>query len=124
LRLARPWWSRRDFIKGSAAVAGAYGLSSGLALAEQIHDKFDGTAFKLMAPEPNPKSGGVLRMGIPNRAPHFDLHQSGTFFNLGTQACMFDNLIRRDPRDSGKTIIPDLTHSWEIGKDSKTYTFF
>ena len=37
---------------------------------------------------------------------------------------MFDNLIRRDPRDSGKTIIPDLAHSWEIAKDGKTYTFF
>ena len=36
---------------------------------------------------------------------------------------MFDNLIRRDPRDSGKTIIPDLAHSWEIAKDGKTYTF-
>ena len=37
---------------------------------------------------------------------------------------MFDNLIRRDPRDSGKTIIPDLAHSWQISKDGKTYTFF
>ena len=37
--------------------------------------------------------------------------------------CMFDNLIRRDPRDSGKTVIPDLAHSWEIAKDAKTYTF-
>jgi ABC-type transport system substrate-binding protein len=37
---------------------------------------------------------------------------------------MFDNLIRRDPRDGGKTIIPDLAHSWEIAKDGKTYTFF
>ena len=37
---------------------------------------------------------------------------------------MFDNLIRRDPRDSGKTIIPDLAHSWEIAKDGTTYTFF
>src|SRR5260370_25854132 len=36
---------------------------------------------------------------------------------------MFDNLIRRDPRDGGKTIIPDLAHSWEISKDGKTYTF-
>jgi peptide/nickel transport system substrate-binding protein len=32
-------------------------------------------------------------------------------------------LIRRDPRDSGKTIVPDLAHSWEIAKDGKTYTF-
>jgi len=120
-----PWWTRRDFLKSSAgAVAGAYGLASGLALAAPVPDKFDGSGFKLAAPEPDPKSGGVLRMGIPNRVPHFDLHQSGTFFNLGTMACMFDNLIRHDPRDSGKTIIPDLAHSWEISKDSKTYTFF
>ena len=29
---------------------------------------------------------------------------------------MYDNLIRRDPRDSGKTIIPDLAHSWEVAR--------
>jgi ABC-type transport system substrate-binding protein len=92
-------------------------------MAEQVPDKFDGMAFKLKAPEPGAKSGGVLRMGIPNRPPHFDIHQSGTFFNLGAQACMFDNLIRRDPFDSGN-IIPDLAHSWEIAEDGKTYTFF
>ena len=120
----RPWWTRRDFLKGSAAaVAGAYGLSPGLGMAEQVPDKFEGMAFKLKAPEPGAKSGGVLRMGIPNRPPHFDIHQSGTFFNLGAQACMFDNLIRRDPFDSGN-IIPDLAHSWEIAEDGKTYTFF
>src|SRR3984893_14299686 len=119
----RPWWTRRDFLKGSAAaVAGAYGLSPGLGMAEQVPDKFEGMAFKLKAPEPGAKSGGVLRMGIPNRPPHFDIHQSGTFFNLGAQACMFDNLIRRDPFDSGN-IIPDLAHSWEIAEDGKTYTF-
>jgi peptide/nickel transport system substrate-binding protein len=124
-RLARPWWTRRGFLKGSAAaVAGAYGLSSHLGLAAEIPDKFDGSAFKVAAPEPNPKSGGVLRMGLTNRPPHFDVHQSGTFNNLGAQGCMFDNLIRRDPRDSGKTIIPDLAHSWEIAEDGKTYTFF
>jgi len=120
----RSWWTRRDFLKGSAAaVAGAYGLSPGLGMAEQVPDKFEGMAFKLKAPEPGAKSGGVLRMGIPNRPPHFDIHQSGTFFNLGAQACMFDNLIRRDPFDSGN-IIPDLAHSWEIAEDGKTYTFF
>src|SRR6516164_1877101 len=120
----RTWGTRRDFLKGSAAaMAAAYGLSPGLALADLVADKFDGMAFKLKAPEPGAKSGGVLRMGIPNRPPHFDIHQSGTFFNLGAQGCMFDNLIRRDPRDSGKTIIPDLAHSWEIAEDGKTCTF-
>ena len=86
--------------------------------------EFDGTKFQLTAPEPNPKRGGVLRYGITCRPPHFDVHQSGTINNLGSQGCMFDNLIRRDPRDSGKTIIPDLAHSWQISKDGKTYTFF
>jgi peptide/nickel transport system substrate-binding protein len=122
----RPWWTRRDVLKGSAVtlVAGAWGLSSRSSQAAAIPIEFDGSKFKLAAPEPNPKSGGVLRVGMPNRAPHFDLHQSGTIFNLGTMACMFDNLIRHDPRDGGKTIIPDLAHSWEISKDSQTYTFF
>ena len=105
------------------AVGTAYGLRPTPVLAD-IPDQFDGTKFKLAAPDPNPKSGGVLRMGITNRVPHFDLHQSGTINNLGSMGCMFDNLIRRDPRDSGKTIIPDLAHSWDIAKDRKTYTFF
>jgi len=124
-RFGRPWGTRRDFLKSSAAtVAGAYGLSPSLGLAEQVPDKFDGLSFKLAAPEPNAKSGGVLRMGMPMRAPHFDIHQSGTIFTLGAQACMFDNLIRHDPHDGANTIIPDLAHSWEIAEDGKTYTFF
>ncbi len=41
-----------------------------------------------------------------------------------TQGAMYDNLVRRNPLDGGKTIIPDLAHSWEIAKDGKTYTFF
>jgi ABC-type transport system substrate-binding protein len=124
LHSLRPWWTRRDFLKSSAAVAaGVSGLSPGFGVAEQVPDKFDGSNFKLKAPEPDAKPGGLLRMGIPNRPPHFDLHQSGTFFNLGAMACMFDNLIRRDPFDSSN-IIPDLAHSWEIGEDGKTYTFF
>ena len=47
-----------------------------------------------------------MRYGIPNRPPHFDVHQSGTVGNIGTQGCMFDDLIPRDPRNSGKTIVP------------------
>ena len=99
--------------------AAAYWLGPLPALAD-IPLEFDGSKFKLAAAEPNPKSGGVLRFGITMRPPHFDIHQSGTINNIGSQACMFDNLIRRDPRDSGKTIIPDLAHSWEIAKEGKT----
>jgi peptide/nickel transport system substrate-binding protein len=125
IRGMRPWQSRRDFLKTSAAVAAsAYALRWGMADAADPPLEFDGSKFELKAAEPNPKHGGVIRMGIPVRPPHFDLHQSGTIFNLGAMGCMFDNLIRRDPRDGGKTIIPDLAHSWQIGKDGKTYTFF
>jgi len=118
----RPGWGRRTFMKAAAA-AGAYGLFPEPVVA-QVPNQFDGTNFKLAAPEPNAKYGGVLRVGIGSRPPHFDVHQSGTINNLGTQGCMFDNLVRRDPRDSGKTIIPDLAHSWDISRDGKTYTFF
>jgi peptide/nickel transport system substrate-binding protein len=123
-RAVRPWWSRRDFLKSSAAVAaGVYGMGWGLADAADPPLEFDGSKFLLKAAEPNPKHGGVIRMGIPVRPPHFDLHQSGTIFNLGAMGCMFDNLIRRDPRDGGKTIIPDLAHSWQIAEDGQTYIF-
>jgi peptide/nickel transport system substrate-binding protein len=123
-RSKRLYWNRRDILKGGAsALAAAYGLRPDYALA-QVPNEFDGTKFQLRAPEPNPKRGGVLRYGITSRPPHFDVHQSGTINSLGCQGCMFDNLVRRDPRDSGKTIIPDLAHSWEISKDGKTYTFF
>ncbi len=127
-RLRRSHWNRREVLEtalkgGAAAVAAAYGLRPQGALAD-IPAEFDGTKFQLAAPEPNPKRGGVLRYGITSRPPHFDVHQSGTINSLGCQGCMFDNLIRRDPRDSGKTIIPDLAHSWQISKDGKTYTFF
>ena len=115
--------NRREFVKGAAATGAAAAFPWHLALAEGVPNEFDGSKFQLKAPEPNPKSGGVLKYAITSRPPHFDMHQSGTINSLGSQGCMFDNLIRRDPRDSGKTIIPDLAHSWEIAKDGKTYTF-
>jgi ABC-type transport system substrate-binding protein len=118
-------WTRRGFLQGSAAaMAAAYGAYPLQGSAADIPMQFDGSQFQLAAPEPNPKHGGVLRMGILNRLPHFDFHQSGTIGSLGAQGCMYDNLIRHDPRDSGKTIIPDLAHSWEISKDGTTYTFY
>ncbi len=114
--------NRRDFVKGAAASATVFGMPW-QALAQGVPNEFDGSKFQLAAAEPNPKKGGVLKYAITSRPPHFDFHQSGTINSLGSQGCMFDNLVRRDPRDSGKTIIPDLAHSWEIAKDGKTYTF-
>jgi peptide/nickel transport system substrate-binding protein len=121
---ASPGWDRRQMLQASAALfGGAYGLLPRFGLAADIPNEYDGSKFQMAAPEANPKRGGVLRYGILNRPPHFDVHQSGTVGNIGVQGCMFDNLIRRDPRDSGRTIVPDLAHSWEISKDGRTYTF-
>ena len=114
---------RREFVMGGTAAAVTLYGTPWPALAQGVPLEYDGSKFQLAAPEPNPKSGGVLKYGITMRPPHFDFHQSGTINSLGSQGCMFDNLVRRDPRDSGKTIIPDLAHSWEISKDGKTYTF-
>lgn len=123
-RFRLPPLSRRTFLQASAAMAaGAYGLGYGGARAA-VPLEMDGSNFKLAAPDANPKRGGVLRYGITMRPPHLDFHQSGTVNNLGSQGCMYDNLVRRNPNDSGQTIIPDLAHSWEISKDGKTYTFF
>ena len=116
-----PCWTRRGVLRAGTAMAASLFPYRALAA---LPDEFDGSKFQFGAPEPNPKRGGVLRYGITMRPPHFDVHQSGTINSLGAQGCMFDNLIRHDPRDSGKTIIPDLAHSWEISKDAKTYTFF
>jgi len=78
-------------LKSSVAVAiGAYGLSPSFAIAAPVPEKFDSSAFQLKAPGPNAKSGGVLRHGLPLRAPHFDIHQAGTIFVLGAMTCMFD----------------------------------
>ena len=116
---ARSRVNRRDFIKGSAAATATVFGMPWQALAQGVPNEFDGSKFKLAAPEPNPKSGGTLRYGVLSAPAHFDVHQSGTVSNLAAQGPMYDNLIRRDPRD-GQTIIPDLAFKWDISKDAST----
>ena len=115
--------TRRGFLGTVAGAAvGGYGLTlGGLGELSRVWAAPD---FKLRAAEPHARRGGVLRYGILSAPAHFDVHQSGTVSNIGTQGAMYDNLIRRNPLDSGQTIIPDLAHSWEIAPDHKTYTFF
>ena len=68
--------NRRRFMQGSAAAtATVFGMPWQL-LAQNVPSEFDGSKFQLKAPEPNPKSGGVLKYAITSRPPHF-----GTFFH-------------------------------------------
>ncbi len=95
------WWTRRALLGTAAGAAlGAYGLPWGLTA--EVPSTFDGMGFKLRAPEPQAKRGGVLRYGFITAPAHFDVHQQGATL---VQLCMYDNLVRRDPRDSGQTII-------------------
>jgi ABC-type transport system substrate-binding protein len=112
--------SRRVFL-GRFGLAGAGALLATRLLDGRAHAQQEGT-FQLRAAEPNPKYGGTLRFAVHSAPAHFDLHQSGTVANIGPQGTMYDNLIRRDPRD-GQTIIPDLAWKWDVAPDGKTYTF-
>jgi peptide/nickel transport system substrate-binding protein len=108
---------RRAFLRG-------LGVAGGSALVADYLLPPGGAAqeFQLRAPEPNPKYGGTLRFATQSAPAHFDIHQSTTIGNIGTQAPMYDLLIRRDPRDADR-IVPDLAHKWEISPDGKVYTF-
>ena len=75
--------NRREFVTGAAAAATLSALPWN-ARAQGVPMEFDGSKFQLAAPEPNPKSGGVLKYGITMRPPHFDFHQSGTINSLGS----------------------------------------
>ncbi len=115
--------NRRAFLKALGISAGSVVVASHPAVRRALAGQAEAPTFQLKAPEPNPKYGGTLRYGILSALAHFDVHQSGTVANMAPQGPMYDNLIRRDPRD-GQTIIPDLAHRWEISPDGKTYTFF
>jgi peptide/nickel transport system substrate-binding protein len=118
-----PAMTRRAFLVTMGGAAGSVVLGAPLASLQAWAGQPAGADFKLSASEPNAKYGGTLRYGVLSAPAHFDVHQSGTISNMAPQGPMYDNLIRRDPRD-GQTIIPDLAYHWEIAPDTKTYTFF
>ena len=73
--------------------------------------------------DPGFKQGGIFRIATAANPSHYDLHQSATVNNLIPQGSMYDNVIRFDPRDGGRTIIPDLAFKWEVSGDGLAQTF-
>jgi len=110
--------NRRRFLRTAA------GTSAGIALGAWSleHAKPAGAARsdRARAAEPNPKRGGVLKWAGPAEVAHFDVHQGAFRFILGQ---MYNNLVRFNPADGLKTIIPDLAESWKVSSDGKTYAF-
>ena len=115
--------NRRLFLRSLGSLAGGLVAASQLPLSPSHGASPSTPMSQLSAPESQPKRGGTLRYAVHSAPTHFDIHQSGTVANLGAQGPMYDNLIRRDPRD-GRTIIPDLASHWDIAPDGKTYTFY
>ncbi|MGH2603968.1 MAG: ABC transporter substrate-binding protein, partial [Dehalococcoidia bacterium] len=74
----------------------------------------------LVALEPEPKRGGVLRTAFGVTTTSYDIYQGG---NIAVLTHMYDGLIRFNPLDGLQTIIPSLATSWEISDDGLTYTF-
>ena len=69
------------------------------------------------------KFGGKIVLAAHGPPAHFDVYASGTIANLGSQAAMYNQLIRRDPTDHTVPIIGDLAKSWDISGDALRYTF-
>ena len=115
--------NRRVFLRTMGIAAGGLVIAGHLPGHRLLAGQTDAGEFHLKASDPNPKPGGTLRYGILSAPAHFDVHQSGTVSNMAAQGPMYDNLIRRDPRD-GQTIIPDLAYQWDISPDGKIYTFY
>lgn len=74
----------------------------------------------LIAPEPEPKRGGVLRTAFGVTTTSYDIYQGG---NIAVLTHLYDGLVRFNPLDGLQTIIPSLATSWEISDDGLTYTF-
>src|SRR5438067_10106692 len=111
--------NRRRFLKTAA------GTTAGAALtAWSLKRPAPATAAvrseRARAAGPNRKRGGVLKWAGPAEVAHFDVHQGAFRFVLGQ---MYNNLVRFNPADGLKTIIPDLAESWKVSSDGKTYTF-
>mgnify|MGYP003960856981 CR=1 FL=1 len=68
--------------------------------------------------------GGTLRLAAHGPPAHFDFYASNTIANIGSQASMYNKLVRKIGVSSDLPITGDLAHSWEISGDAKTYTFF
>ena len=72
---------------------------------------------------PDAQWGGILRRGGYYDPAHYDLLQVSSVTNSFKQMMLLNNVLRYNPLDAGKTIIPDLATSWEVSEDGYTWTF-
>src|SRR6266581_3834115 len=74
----------------------------------------------LASADPNPKRGGTLRIAFGVTTSNYDLQQGAN----GNVLChMYSTLVRLNPVDGLKTIVPDAAESFVIAPDGLSYTF-
>jgi peptide/nickel transport system substrate-binding protein len=93
-------------------------ISTGLAQEDRLATAAE--TGLLVAPEPDPKRGGILRTAFGITTTSYDIYQGG---NVAVLTHLYDGLVRFNPLDGLQTIIPSLATGWEISDDGLTYTF-
>ena len=74
----------------------------------------------LLRPGGAPQRGGTLRVGVGVTTSNYDIQQGGAAHVL----CNFyNNLVRLNPIDGLRSVVPDLAASWEVADDGLAYTF-
>ncbi len=74
----------------------------------------------LLRPGGAPQRGGTLRVGVGVTTSNYDIQQGGAAHVL----CNFySNLVRLNPIDGLRSVVPDLAASWEVADDGLAYTF-
>src|SRR5215469_2424712 len=75
---------------------------------------------RLASAEPNPKRGGTLRVAFGVTTSNYDMQQGG---NTNVLCQLYSTLVRLNPVDGLKTIVPDAAESYQIAPDGLAYTF-
>ena len=75
---------------------------------------------RLASAEPNPKRGGTLRLAFGVTTSNYDLQQGA---NSNVLCHIYSNLVRLNPVDGLKTIVPDIAESFQVAPDGLAYTF-
>ena len=69
------------------------------------------------------KYGGIIKKAAYSDPGHFDLMQSRSLINSFKQMMLYNGIVRYNPLDAGRTIVPDLALSWKVSEDGLSWTF-